>query len=146
MMKKILRYLSKEFVLFIIGGLIYVGIEILARGFSHWSMFILGGICFVIVGLLNEFYEWDLLFQYQCLIGSLVITTLEFITGCIVNIKLGWNVWDYSDRSFNLMGQICLKNSIYWIFLSGIAILLDDFIRWKVFNEEKPRYIFKKKK
>ena len=146
MMKKILRYLSKEFVLFIIGGLIYVGIEILARGFSHWSMFILGGICFVIVGLLNEFYEWDLLFQYQCLIGSLVITTLEFITGCIVNIKLGWNVWDYSDQLFNLMGQICLKNSIYWIFLSGIAILLDDFIRWKVFNEEKPRYIFKKKK
>lgn len=146
MMKKILRYLSKEFVLFIIGGLIYVGIEILARGFSHWSMFILGGICFVIVGLLNEFYEWDLLFQYQCLIGSLVITTLEFITGCIVNIKLGWNVWDYSDRLFNLNGQICLRNSIYWIFLSGIAILLDDFIRWKVFNEEKPRYIFKKKK
>ena len=146
MMKKILRYLSKEFVLFIIGGLIYVGIEILARGFSHWSMFILGGICFVIVGLLNEFYEWDLLFQYQCLIGSLVITTLEFMTGCVVNIKLGWNVWDYSDQLFNLMGQICLKNSIYWIFLSGIAILLDDFIRWKVFNEEKPRYIFKKKK
>ena len=146
MMKKILRYLSKEFVLFIIGGLIYVGIEILARGFSHWSMFILGGICFVIVGLLNEFYEWELLFQYQCLIGSLVITTLEFITGCIVNIKLGWNVWDYSDQLFNLMGQICLKNSIYWIFLSGIAILLDDFIRWKVFNEEQPRYIFKKKK
>ena len=146
MMKKILRYLSKEFVLFIIGGLIYVGIEILARGFSHWSMFILGGICFVIVGLLNEFYEWELLFQYQCLIGSLVITTLEFITGCIVNIKLGWNVWDYSDQLFNLMGQICLKNSIYWIFLSGIAILLDDFIRWKVFNEEQPRYIFNKKK
>ena len=66
MMKKILKYLSKELILFIIGGLIYVGIEILARGFSHWSMFILGGICFVIVGLLNELYEWDLLFQYQC--------------------------------------------------------------------------------
>lgn len=146
MMKKVLNYLIKELILFIIGGLIYVGIEILARGFSHWSMFILGGICFVIVGLINEFYEWDLLFQYQCLIGSVIITTLEFITGYIVNIKLGWNVWDYSDRAFNLMGQICLKNSIYWIFLSGIAIMLDDFIRWKIFKEEEPIYSFKKKK
>lgn len=87
-----------------------------------------------------------MLFQYQCLIGAGIITILEFITGLIVNIGLGWNVWDYSDRPFNLMGQICLQNSIYWIFLSGIAILLDDWLRYAVFKEEKPKYYFTKKK
>lgn len=144
--RKVIQYLSKELFLFLIGGFIYVGIEILARGFSHWSMFILGGLCFILIGLINELFPWDMLFQYQCLLGAGIITSLEFITGCIVNIYLGWNVWDYSDRMFNLLGQICLQNCIYWVFLSGIAIVLDDIIRWKLFKEERPRYKFKHKR
>lgn len=87
-----------------------------------------------------------MLFQYQCLLGAGIITVLEFITGIIVNIILGWNVWDYSDRPFNLLGQICLKDSFYWIFLSGLAILLDDYVRYILFNEELPRYSFRHKK
>jgi uncharacterized membrane protein len=107
-------------------------------------MFIVGGICFVLIGIINEFYDWDILFQWQCLIGAFIITVLEFISGYIVNIKLGWNVWDYSDRPFNLMGQISLHSSIlYWIPLSGIAIILDDLIRYKLFNEEFPHYSFR---
>lgn len=144
--RQLMEKLSKFLLLFMIGGIIYYFIEVFARGWSHWSMFLLGGICFVLVGIINEFYKWEMLFQYQCLIGAGIITILEFITGLIVNIGLGWNVWDYSDRPFNLMGQICLKNSIYWIFLSGIAILLDDWLRYIVFKEEKPRYYFTKKK
>lgn len=144
MKQKIMNYLFKETFLFIIGGIIYYFIEILARGYSHWSMFLLGGLCFIIIGLLNEFYKWSTPFHHQCLIGAIIITILEFITGLIVNVKLGWDVWDYSDRGFNLMGQICLQNSIYWIFLSGIAIIFDDTIRHVVFNEQKPVYTFKK--
>lgn len=142
--QKILDHLCKEIVLFVIGGLIYYCIEIIARGYSHWSMFILGGLCFIIIGSLNEFYKWEMLFQYQCLIGATTITVLEFITGLIVNVWLKWNIWDYSDRAFNLMGQICLQNSIYWVFLSGLAVVIDDSIRHVVFKEEKPRYTFKK--
>ena len=40
-MKKISEYLF----LWGIGGWIYYTLEILFRGFSHWSMFVLGGIC-----------------------------------------------------------------------------------------------------
>ena len=48
-----------EAFLFLIGGALYYVIEILWRGYSHWSMFILGGICFVIMGLLNEYkFRW----------------------------------------------------------------------------------------
>ena len=35
------------------------------------------------------------------------IITNSVAVGCIVNRKLGWNVWDYSDRRFNVLGQIC---------------------------------------
>lgn len=52
----------------------------------------------------------------------------------------GWGIWDYSDKPLNLYGVICLENSVYWYFLSGVAIVLDDFIRWKYFGEEKPHY------
>lgn len=140
-LRKIIQFLIRELGLFVIGGSIYVIIEMLARGFSHWTMFIVGGLCFTIIGLLNEWYSWNMLFELQTLVGAFVITALEFISGYIINIQLGLNVWDYSDRLFNLYGQICLHHSIfYWIPLSCIAILLDDWIRYKLFDEEKPRY------
>ena len=140
MKRQVTNNLFEFMLLFNLGGFIYYMIEILARGYSHWSMYLLGGFCFVIVGLINERVSWDMLFQYQCLLGAGIITVLEFITGIIVNIILGWNVWDYSDRPFNLLGQICLKDSFYWIFLSGLAILLDDYVRYILFKEEKPYY------
>lgn len=136
------KHLIRESVLFLIGGFIYVMIEIIARGFTHWSMFIVGGLCFVIIGLINEWYNWMTPFWIQMLFGTLAITSMEFISGYIVNIKLGWNVWDYSSYPCNLYGQICLSHSFYWFLLSGVAIVLDDFIRWKWFDEREPRYIW----
>lgn len=139
MNKKILSILKYIF-LSIIGGGIYYSVEVLWRGYSHWTMFILGGLCFVTVGLINNIISWNMKFELQCLIGSIIITLLELITGIIVNIILKWNIWDYSDLLFNIMGQICLPFSLIWFVLSGLIIVLDDFIRYKFFNERKPYY------
>ena len=103
-------------------------------------MFILGGICFVCLGIINEILTWDTPLWKQMIIGGSIITILEFITGCIVNLWLDWNVWDYSNNPFNLLGQISLFSSFGWIALSLVGILLDDWIRYKFFKEEKPRY------
>ena len=126
--------------LFFVGATIYVIIENLYRGYSHWTMFLLGGICFITLGLINEVIPWDMPLLLQMFIGGIIITVLELITGCVVNIWLGWNVWDYSELPFNLWGQISLFSSIVWIGLSLVGIVLDDFIRWKFFGEEKPHY------
>lgn len=143
MKSDIFKNIKREFILFLIGGMIYSLIEIFGRGFTHPSMFIVGGICFVLIGLLNEIYSWDMLFQYQCIIGSLIITFLELISGIILNIILKLNIWDYSNYNFNILGQICLHHSIFfWIPLSAIAIILDDYIRYEFFNEEQPVYHF----
>lgn len=130
----------KHFILFSIGGLIYISIELLFRGYTHWSMFILGGLCFVIIGEINENLSWNMPFLLQMLIGCGVITLLEFISGSVLNLWLGLKIWDYSDLPFNLHGQICLLFSIIWYFISSICIVLDDYLRYWWFSEEKPRY------
>ena len=126
--------------LFFLGATIYVVIEKLYRGYSHWTMFLLGGICFIALGLINEVIPWNMPLLLQMFIGGVIITVLELITGCVVNLWLGWNVWDYSGLPFNLWGQISLFSSIVWVGLSLVGIVLDDFIRWKWFGEEKPHY------
>lgn len=135
-----MRQVIKYGFLGIIGGLIYVTLEILWRGYSHWTMGVLGGICFICLGLINEILSWETPLVLQMLIGDIIITVLEFITGCIVNLWLGWDVWDYSQYKFNVLGQISLRSSIGWYFLSSVGIILDDYIRYWFFGEEKPRY------
>ena len=123
-----------EAFLFFAGGAIYCMIELLWRGHTHWTMYILGGICFVIMGLLNEHkFSWKDSLFVQSLISAVVITVFEFFTGCVVNLWLGWNVWDYSHMPFNLLGQICLSFFILWIPLSTVGIVLDDWIRYLLY-------------
>ena len=131
---------KKYFILGIIGGAIYVLLEMLWRGFSHWTMFLLGAVCFILLGLVNEVFEWDTPLLLQMLFGCAIITALEFITGCIVNLWLGWEVWNYSQYKFNVLGQISLRSSVGWYFLSLVGIFLDDWLRYKLFGEEKPHY------
>ena len=139
-MKNAISRLIQFLTLFIIGGSVYVMIELAFRGRSHWTMFLLGGLCFYLIGLINEFYPWDMPLISQMFISSIIITTLEFIFGVILNIWLKLGIWDYSNMPYNLCGQICLVFSILWFLLSSVAIILDDFVRWKLFGEEKPRY------
>jgi uncharacterized membrane protein len=135
-----MRQISKFSFLFLLGGLIYYTIEVLYRGYSHPSMYILGGICFICIGELNEFHNSNLSLISQMLISAIIITILELVTGLIVNKWLKLNVWDYSNLAYNLIGQISLVSTNAWFFLSLPAILLDDWLRYHFFNEEKPHY------
>lgn len=137
---KRLKLFLKLLVLAVIGGTIYVGIELLWRGHSHISMFFLGAVCFVVLGGLNEVIPWEMGLVWQALIGGTIITGLEFITGVIVNIWLKLGVWDYSELPFNIMGQVCLIYYFLWVLLSVVAIILDDYLRYWFFDEEKPHY------
>lgn len=139
-MKKMLNNIVKHIFLFLFGGIIYIGIELLYRGYSHWTMFILGGLCFVALGLINELIPWDMPLCLQMFIGGAAITILEYITGYIVNIKLGWDIWDYSDMPYNINGQVCLPFFFVWIGISLIGIIVDDYIRYYFFKESKPKY------
>lgn len=130
----------KYLFLFLIGGFSYFYLEILFRGFSHFSMIICGGLAFIFCGLINQLMHFNISLVTQMFLSAIIITGLEFITGYIVNIKMGWHVWDYSTLPFNLYGQICLAYSLLWLILSLVCIYVDDWIRWKIFDEEKATY------
>lgn len=125
-MKKLLQHI----VIAVIGGLTYMGIEILWRGHTHWTMGVLGGVCFVLIGLLDEWQDHPPLWL-QMVQGAAIVTALELITGLIVNRWLGWNVWDYSDMPGNLWGQVCPQFAAAWLVLSWAAVKLENLMhKW----------------
>lgn len=130
----------KYLVLFLTGGNLYYLMEILWRESSHISMFILGAICFILIGLINEHFTFKMPLWKQQLISTLIITALELLFGLILNIGLGLNIWDYSNLKCNLLGQISMQYTLMWFFLSLPAIILDDYLRHWLFGEEKPHY------
>lgn len=107
------RYLT----VFMGGGVLYSLIEVAARGYTHWTMTLTGGICLLIMYLRYARHPEDSIL-FKCFFGMCVITFFEFTVGCVVNIIMGWNVWDYSHMYLNLLGQICPSYSAGWFLLS----------------------------
>ena len=135
-----MRRLAELLTLWLIGGAVYYGIEMLWRGYSHPSMFIVGGLCFLAVGAINNCLSWELGIVWQSLIGAGIITVVELVAGIVFNVWLGLGVWDYSALPLNFMGQICLWFTLLWIPIAAFAIWLDDWCRHILFRERRPRY------
>lgn len=135
-MRKIFKYT----VLLIYGGVIYYFIELIYRGYSHYAMILVGGLCFICIGLLNELYTYKIPLIKQMFISSLIVTVIELIAGVVLNMWLKLDIWDYSTLRFNILGQISLQTSVVWFFLALPAIYLDDYLRYWMFGEAKPQY------
>ena len=101
-----MKKLLKNLLIFSIFGLTYGLIEILWRGYTHPSMVIVGGICGLLIGLLNEKNKKMKLLP-QMVEGMVIVTVLEFVSGIVLNLCLGFNVWDYRIMRFNLLGHVC---------------------------------------
>lgn len=103
----------ESLLVFFIGASGYGLLEIIWRGYTHWTMLITGGLCLLLLynifGMLKRSH-----IAVKCLIGGLVITTAELIAGMIVNVRFGMEVWDYSQMPMNLYGQICPMYSFLW--------------------------------
>lgn len=111
---------------FVIGGVMYGALETIFRGYTHPSMIVTGGICFDALYMLDKYSRLSVF--VRAVIGAVIITAAEFAAGCICNLWLGWDIWDYSHLHPNLWGQICLPFTVLWAFLSvpafGVAALL----------------------
>jgi hypothetical protein len=138
--KEKLKAILKHAVLTLCGGCVYFLIEMAWRGHSHWTMAVLGGVCFVLIGDINEFIPWNMPLVLQGAIGSGTVTILELVSGIILNLWLGLGIWDYSNMPFNFLGQICLPFSLLWVALSVVAVILDDWLRYWLFGEDRPTY------
>ena len=131
----ILKYL----LLFSVGGMIYVTLELLFRGRSDVTMMYCGAICFVFIGLINNLIPWTTAIWKQAIIGGVfIITPLEYIFGLLFNQD--YHIWDYRDMMLNINGHVCLEFTLLWCLLSIIGIVLDDYLRHLFFDESKPYY------
>ena len=108
--------------------------------FLIWSMFVLGGICLLFCAKQGLWTGWREPLWKQVLWCTIFVTAAEFITGMIVNQWLGWNVWDYTGRKWQLFGQICLPFTIIFSALCVIGILLSGYLLYWLYGEEKPHF------
>ena len=113
--------ISKILGLFSLGGGLYCGIELLWRRRTHGSMFLLGGLCFVLLGELGRFRS-RLNLPVRAMLCGGIITALELLCGLAVNRK--YTVWDYRDVPLNFKGQICLPYAAAWMPLGLVAMWL----------------------
>lgn len=114
----------KKCVLFYIGGAAYMTLELLWRGRSHGSMFLAGGLCFLLIGHLGR-VEPRLPLPLRMLTGAGIVTMVELGAGLVANRD--YRVWDYRSQPGNLWGQICPLFSLLWIPVSLMAIALYEY-------------------
>lgn len=114
--------LSQGLFAFLMGFFIYSLLEIVNRGYTHWTMSLTGGAVLAIMYSVNSRRTMTLI--KSCFIGAFVITAIEFAVGIFDNIVMDWNVWDYSDMPLNVLGQICLPFSVLWFLLCVPAFYL----------------------
>lgn len=133
------KLLLKYSILFSYGGMLYMILELLVRGRTHYLMSFCGGLCFVLIGMINEFISWDMSLVRQGIIGGfLIITPVELLFGILFNNN--YDIWDYRNLKLNFLGQISFKFCILWCGVAILAIILDDHLRYHIFDEEKQRY------
>ena len=111
--------LWKNALLFYLGGMCYCGLELLWRGRTHGSMFLLGGACFLMLGRVGVL---RMNIVSRAVLGGLLITLGELAVGLLVNRR--FQVWDYRSMPLNFCGQICLLYTLFWMLLSPVGFVV----------------------
>ena len=142
-MKRLFKYIS----IYIFSGVLYITIELFFRHRTDITMFLLAGICGLILAGLNNIYTYELDFSIQVILSTFCITLGEYIFGVIFNSD--YHIWDYRNLPFSINGYVNLYFSLMWLVIATFGIPLLDYIEWKVFKykyEIPPYYkIFGKK-
>lgn len=95
------------------------------------------GISLIVVFLITYFNDNDFIVNpilrriILFIVIGLFISFLELISGIIMLKVFNLRLWDYRDERFNFHGFICLKYTLFWIFLAAIYYFL---IHEKVYN------------
>ena len=111
----------------LIAGSIYLLIELVWRGRTHWTMLLLAAVIFVCAGILDE-RDNPPPFWAQVAIGTGIATALELVTGLALNAWMNLGVWDYSNLPGNILGQICPQFTAAWAILMVVSIKLENLM------------------
>lgn len=147
--------ITYKILLFLIMGIFYLGIEVIVRiiegsligtngwtalsavGWSSGWMILIGGLCGIFVGMINENRKfWEVPMIFQAFVGVTVTLAIELLSGIIFNLVLNLNIWDYRDLKFHFLGQICLQNAILFFLFMPFVIWFDDLLRCGIYKNK----------
>lgn len=143
-MTKIQKLLQKMLQLTSIGivsGFIYCGLEILWRGWTHWTMFILAFIVGIIISQYNNMFTYDMDLVWQVLFGGLTSIMLEYLFG--ITFNQDFTIWDYRGLWGTFaQNQLNILFCCAWFVIVCISIFILDWFEYKVLHDEnKPYYV-----
>ncbi|MBR6049666.1 MAG: hypothetical protein IKP68_00505 [Clostridia bacterium] len=137
---KKLGAVPRAIVAFLFGGVGYGFIEVLWRGRTHPSMILTGGACLVMIRALTHALKSRTVI-FRCLVGTALITCVEFLVGCVVNRWLGLAVWDYSGMRYNVLGQICPTYTALWFCVSTPLVMIFSLAEQKT-SKKRDKKLF----
>ena len=85
-----------------IGGAAYYVLELTWRGHSHWTMAVLGGILFVLLGDIDRRLGGNVPLWAQGMLGAALVTEAELSAGIWLNLIWRLDIWDYSRVPLDL--------------------------------------------
>lgn len=133
--------------LWFFGGTMYFMLEVVFKSITghperiSWTMLVLAVVLCIPVERAGYQLPWECPLWLQALACAALVTVTEFVAGCVLNLFLGLDIWDYSDLPCNLLGQICLPFSAVWWVLCLVFIPVFDLLRYAVAGGEKPWYV-----
>lgn len=121
--------MNYDSMIFLTGSCAYPTLEMIWRGRTHYSMALAGGVCLYLINRICCEKMAKRSLYARCVVGSVIITVVEFTVGVVFNDLLKLNVWDYSDMPLNIMGQICLPYSLLWVGITLPAMALCEICK-----------------
>lgn len=82
------------------------------RGFARGPICPIYGVGALTVFIVLRPYSDNIFMLF--VLGSVLATTIEFVTAILMNKMFGEIWWDYKDKPFNYKGILCLESSIAW--------------------------------
>lgn len=128
------------------GGTVYFLLEVAFKTLTghperiSWTMLVVAILLTIPVERAGEQLPWEVPLWLQALCCAALVTAVELAAGCVINLWLGWDVWDYTAMPGNLWGQICPQYSAIWWVLCMVFIPMFDWLRWAVEGGVRPRY------
>mgnify|MGYP000142297260 FL=1 len=128
------------------GGTLYFFLEVAYKSLTghperiSWTMLVLAIVLCIPVERAGYQLPWACPLWLQAAVCAALVTLVEFCAGCVLNLWLGLDIWDYSALPLHLYGQVCLPFSLAWWVLCFAFIPVFDWLRWAVIGGEKPKY------
>ncbi|MFP4418357.1 MAG: hypothetical protein ACOC41_01330 [Chitinivibrionales bacterium] len=105
-------------------------------GWTSLWMFPIGGLCGLLIGLLNERRKMPV--WLMAVIGTTGIYVIELVFGLLLNVWLELRLWSYEGWPLTIGDQITFLYLPVWFLLTPLAIWIDDSLRHLLYGKDRP--------